>query len=398
MKGELGDARLLRYKASGFSGIGKGHSLPSDLLEQGHEHDIANAWSDTDPSWIQVKVNDPTDHSSHGEEGHRAAECTTKKDVSALEVKNETLPTQVTERQARGLVQEKYWDDVDWHDGQGLIFGNTPDSVEAERILFDSGCGSSVCPKRYAADVAEIELSPMNMRTVTNENAPTKKSVVVDYDTSAAQDVSVNYRLADVSYPIISAGSVTDGERWAILGPHGGWITRVLPVRPEHSTDIIKDSGCFWIDLKRKEKEERRPLAASTVKFVEQRAEPGAEDAGAGEPDGGYEKAIDIAGDPQWPPPVLAPEPGPTAVEDHQLREEGETEATEARIKKDPGMPTQRDRGEHQAALGDRHPLAKTEADGVPRVIADYGFSGIEIDEDLPSTLLNLTDKRTGCM
>lgn len=67
LKGELDDARLIRYKSLGFSGICESHSLSNDLFERGHEHDTANALSDTDPSWIQVKVNDLTDHSSHGD-------------------------------------------------------------------------------------------------------------------------------------------------------------------------------------------------------------------------------------------------------------------------------------------------------------------------------------------
>ena len=40
------------------------HSLGNDLFERIHAHDTSSPLSDTDASWIQVTVNDPSDRNN----------------------------------------------------------------------------------------------------------------------------------------------------------------------------------------------------------------------------------------------------------------------------------------------------------------------------------------------
>jgi len=65
LKGELDDTRRFHYEALALSNIREGQSLSDDLFERIHEYDTSNPLSDTDASWIQVRFNDPTDHSCH---------------------------------------------------------------------------------------------------------------------------------------------------------------------------------------------------------------------------------------------------------------------------------------------------------------------------------------------
>ena len=189
-----------------------------------------------------------------GETGHMIKDCPKARTAGLQAIQDgkvqtpETTPTSKKTIGAALLAAstEESWDET-WGYGEdsyyeeGWAFGLTEaDPVRHERILFDSGCGTSVCPRDYAPTAEEKALPGLDMRTVTNEKVKASTGVIVRYSPAGQDRVSVAYRRADVSYPIISAGSVTDNNCWAILGPNGGWVTREAPVRPFYRTGAIR--------------------------------------------------------------------------------------------------------------------------------------------------------------
>jgi hypothetical protein len=138
-------------------------------------------------------------------------------------------------------------------------------------LMVDSGAVKSCVHPGSVAPGRLHEESSRQLFDISGKRIPSYGRAVIDYKLKSGRVFGVRAELAEVTRNVLSVGQTVDSGLSMVFTPHGAWMTKVAPTRPEDYEPIAREGGLYYL-LGDQVESDREHLVAPIAADPEQNA------------------------------------------------------------------------------------------------------------------------------